>query len=471
MRSIAVVGSGFSGTMVAAHLLRAGGVRVTLFEREGRFGPGLAYGTACGAHLLNVPAGRMSALPDAPDDFLRWGQARGHDWTGGTFVPRNVYGRYLSETLDRAEDEGLGILRRVRGEVNGLSASGSLGTAGRPSIEWTEGERARAGEFDAVVLALGNFAPAHPHPDLASLAFDRYARDPWARSALEGIGASDPVLLVGTGLTMLDVALFLDERGHRGPIHAISRRGLLPQPHRSPARPVSYAPPEGIEAWPGTALGILREVRAEVDRAALRGVDWREVISSLRHVTTLLWRSMDERERGRFLRHVRPFWEVVRHRTAPSVDGRIQEMILSGRLVVHAGRIRGVAAFDDCAEVSFTPRGAGEARSMRVARVINCTGPDSDCRRVEEPLIRRLVDGGLARADALGLGLETDEHGSLVTRDGHTLGRVRVIGPLRKARLWEVTAVPELREEALRMARSLASDAASLGRADLAGAC
>lgn len=458
MQSVAIIGAGFCGTMTAIHLLRAGGTHVTLFEKTGSFGPGLAYSTRSASHLLNVPAGRMSALPDVPDDFLRWGLAQGHHWAGGTFAPRREYGKYLQDALNAAEALGHGTLERITGEV----------VACRPHTAGVELAWTRAGAdgaattrvFTSAVLALGNFPPPHVHQGLAGLPGGSYTPDPWAAGALDGLDPTGPVLLVGTGLTMLDVVLSLVERGHRGTMHALSRRGLLPQPHRAAGRPpASHAPPKGWETWDPSAQAMLRNVRREVARAAKRGVDWREVITSLRSITPQLWQRLPERERGAFLRHLRPYWEVVRHRSAPSVDGQVQELMMSGRLHVHAARVASVAAVDGGGgvDVRIVSRGGRGERSLRVSRVINCTGPETDCRRLACPLVRQLIAEGLADADGLGQGLAVDDQSRLLSAAGGAWDEVRLIGPLAKGGAWEITAVPELREHAAKVAAALAS--------------
>jgi uncharacterized NAD(P)/FAD-binding protein YdhS len=464
--------------MVAAHLLRAGGARVVLFDQTGRFGTGVAYSTTSSQHLLNVPAGRMSAFPDAADDFLRWGQRHGHVWTGGSFVPRMIYGQYLRDTLNAAESAG-GMLLRVTGEV--ISARE---TPSEVKLEWRgePGAAVQTTRADAAVLALGNFAPRAPHPSLRELDPARYMNDPWCGAALAPADPTSPLLLVGTGLTMVDVCLTLTEGGHRGPIHAVSRRGLLPTAHRAAPKPAKYEPPKGVENWERTARGYLREVRREVAAAAKRGVDWREVITSLRPVTQRLWQGLDLRERKRFNEHVRPFWEIVRHRSAPTIDGRIQELILSGRLVIHSGRILGATPVIDGVDVRMATRGSGGERTRRFSRVINCTGPNSDCRvradagadglgGAPTALIAQLVREGLATADPLGLGLRADAEGRLERKSPGLAPRLWLIGPLRKADLWECTAVPELRDEAAKVAGAISRESAAWGLPDVSAAC
>jgi uncharacterized NAD(P)/FAD-binding protein YdhS len=455
MQTIAIIGAGFSGTMVAVHLLQKQlhePTTIVLIERTGRFTAGIAYGTSSSSHVLNVPAGRMSAFPDDPEHFLRWARSREGWITGGTFVPRMMYREYLAETLDEAEQWSKGkiCLMRIPAEallvrMNGDSATIELGGGGRVNAEH-------------VVLSIGNFPPADP--PLANVGFyssARYARDPWSTDALE-LPRDDAVLLLGTGLTMLDIALALRDRGQQGVIYALSRRGLMPQPHRDSAHhPSASDRPEDLDRWPGNALAMLRALRKHVRAAADNGVDWREIITSIRADTPALWQKLDQRERRRFLRHLRPFWETHRHRSAPSSERSIRAMINSHRLQIIAGRLVNVHEFDRGVEVTIAPRGMNRQDRLHVSKVINCTGPDTDLTTVKDPLMQNLRRLGLVRPDALGLGLDTNEHGSLVDADGRVNERLHLVGPLRKGQLWENTAVPELRVEASRMAARIAA--------------
>ena len=449
MPTLAIVGAGFCGTMVATHVLRAPGGpfdRVVLVERNGREIGGVAYGTPSTSHTLNVPAGRMSAFEDDPDDFLRFVRASDPALTGGSFVPRRLYGEYLAETLAETRRASGVPLVRVAGEVTELEehpAGVRLGLR--------DGRRLDAAH---TVLAVGNYPPSDPPAEDGGLYRSlRYARDPWAPDALEG-DRHEPVLLLGSGLTMCDVALALRDADQAAPIVAISRRGLLPQPHRvSPKAPPHLDPPAGMDDWPATALGLLRGLRDEVRRAAADGVDWREVVTSIRHDTPALWRRLDDDERRRFLRHLRPYWETHRHRSSPETGFAVEAMVEAGALRLVTGRVLGYAESEGGVTVRYTTRtGAAE---REVGKVINCTGPDTDLARVRDPLVRSLRDAGRVRPDALGLGLATDEDGRLVDASGRPSERVSLAGPLRKGLLWEHTAVPELRVEAARLARRL----------------
>jgi uncharacterized NAD(P)/FAD-binding protein YdhS len=450
--TIAIVGGGFSGTMVAIHLLRAAPPsvgRIYLVERaEGRVG-GVAYRTPSASHTLNVPAGRMSAFEDDPDDFLRFVRRREPAITGGSFVPRRLYGAYLADRLDEARRGSALPLIRLAGEVVHVAEED-----GQVALGLADG---RAFGADRTVLAIGNFPPADPpgvDPRFARSI--RYAHDPWSGDALE-VEPGEAVLLIGTGLTMCDIALALRDADHHGGLLAISRRGLLPQPHRvSAAAPPQLDPPRELADWPATALGMLRALRREVRERAAEHVDWREVVTSLRADTPALWGRLDEDERRRFLERLRPYWETHRHRSSPETAFGVESLVAAGGLEVLVGRVERLVADVDGVTATVRRRGMA-AEELRVGKVINCTGPDTDLSRVREPLVEALRADGLVRPDPLGLGLDTDEQGRLVDAAGRPSGRLWLVGPLRKGRLWENTAVPELRVEARRMAELLAT--------------
>ncbi|HEX2303550.1 MAG TPA: FAD/NAD(P)-binding protein, partial [Gaiella sp.] len=380
-REIAIVGAGFSGTTIAIHLLRAsppGVARLLLIERAERRIGGVAYLTGSASHTLNVPAGRMSAFEDDPDDFLDFARSREPSITGGSFVPRKVYGEYLASRLEEARRSSELRLLRVSGEVVGVSE--------RPEgVVLTLGDR-RVLRSDNAVLAIGNYPPADPPAVSGHLAKSlRYARDPWAPDALE-VDPAEEVLLIGTGLTMVDVALGLRDADHRGRIHALSRRGLRPQPHRVSAKPPPHLDaPSDLEEWPNTALGLLRALRQQVRALAREGVDWREVVTSIRHDTPALWQRLDTNERRLFLDHLRPFWETHRHRASPDASLGVDEMIEAGRLEVIAGTLEDLSEASDGVVVTLRRRGTDASETLRVGKVINCTGPDTDLARVGDP--------------------------------------------------------------------------------------
>ncbi len=456
--TVAVVGAGFSGVMTAVHLLRARStvpVRVVMINRSGVFARGVAYGTNSPAHLLNVPAGKMSAFPDDPGHFARFAQARDSSITPGTFVRRSIYGEYLEANLREAIATGTPntLEQVVAGVVSVEPDSGGV------TVTTEFGERVRA---DRAVLAVGNYPPANP-PGLPThfLSCPRYVRDPWARGALATLEPASHVLLIGTGLTMYDVALDLHARGMMGAI-AISRRGLLPQSHDpsvAPAEPGHR--PAGIETL-STSLGFARAVRTQIRERANLGGDWRQVIDSLRAITPALWQRLNMTERARFLRHLRPYWEVHRHRAAPEIWSAVERLRTAGWLAIRPGRLLGAEEDSGGVSVSLAPRGGDRIERVRAGAVVNCTGPATDVRTAGDLLLDDLFRKGLATADALGLGIEVAKDGAVLDRNGEPSRLLYYVGPLIRARDGEGTAVPELRVQASQVAQSVLASATGL---------
>lgn len=460
--TIVVVGGGFSGTLTAVHLLRGpwpGGLHLVLVNRSGPLARGVAYGTRSAAHVLNVPAARMSAFPDDEEHFLRFARGRDPSVAGGDFVARSLYGDYLERVLESAvaaAPAGTRLTHRVARVVDvRLLAGGGAEVA----LEGDEGPPALVA--DRVVLAAGSYAPADPPaPDPAFFAGDpRYVRDPWAPGALDGVDRRRPVLLVGTGLTMLDVALDLHGRGVDAPMLALSRRGLLPRPHRAPA-----SPPRPVElgatllAGPWTVRRYLREVRRAVE--AHPDVDWRDVLASIRPVTPALWAALPLAERARFLRHLQPYWDVHRHRAAPAISESVDALVRDGRLRVVAGRLVRVEGGPHGVAVRLRRRSGGGVEEARVGTVVNCTGPSANVAALGEPLLDSLLRQGLLTPCPLGLGLRTAPGYALRDREGRASEVLFHTGPLLKADHWESTAVPELRVHAARLAEHLRATAA-----------
>ena len=448
---IAIVGGGFSGTMVAVQLARlaaAQPVRVQILEKSERPARGIAYGTHCDQHLLNVAAGMMSAFPDQPSHFLDWLRARDPSAHPGTFAPRRVYGDYLEELLAAAIKQSDGRIRVERDQVVDLEiCPGDT----RARLTTQSGSQIEA---ERVVLALGHPLPEKPawldSVDLGS----GYIADPWSAGALDGLEADDTIALVGSGLTAVDLIVEAHSRGYRGTIVTVSRHGLFPNRHQaSPAIPRPHIP---IGAGtPETARGLLRRVRSEVAICQAEGNDWRSVVDSLRPVTQTLWRSLGDTERARFVRHVAPRWDAHRHRIAPQIDELLQNLRRCGRLVTIAGRVLALEQKGGLLECKVRRRGAPDPESLCVRRVINCTGPARDVRVGSSSLLRSMINRGIGRPGPLALGLDVSDSGALIDRDGREQDKVYAVGPLLKERLWETTAVRELRVQTLELARRL----------------
>ncbi len=455
MKTILIIGAGFSGVAVAVQLLRRrhpGPLRVVLVNGGERIARGMAYGTHSPDHTLNVPAGNMSALEDDAEHFLRFARAVDKGIDSGSFVSRQLYGDYLEWLLERAEQdasEQLDLQRVFRNVASLRAAPDGAGLVARLD----DGDTIAA---DQVVLALGHF-PSHPLPLPGDAVLDneRYLRDPWDAARVARIPADQPVLLLGTGLTMADMATTLLTHHPGRPIVAVSRRGLVPRPHRHGSHRPGAGGARAIWGDASTVREQLRAFRHYSRALAAQGMDWRDAMALLRPVTADIWQGYTDRERKRFLRHVQPYWDAHRHRLAPALHQRLAEAVASGAVRTFAARVIECEAGGSGVHVTLRRRGAAHTEALRVGAIINCTGPCADPRHTGNPLVEQLLRDGLMRTDRLGLGLEVAGDGALIDRDGRASDALFYIGPWLKATYWEATAVPDLRRFALALARRL----------------
>ena len=448
MRSsaVAIVGAGFSGTMLAAQLARRG-IKSVLIEGAGRAGLGTAFSTREAAHLLNVPADTMSAWADDPDHFAR--VVEGHGGTATDYAERREFGIYLSAILDEALASGLVELIDAR-----AVAARREGDGWRIAIE-----DKRTVVADALALAQGNQPPESLH-GTGHLDGDMFVNNPWSAdsaAAIARVAESDgDVLIVGTGLTMIDMLLSLDAAGHRGRIVALSRRGQVPRAH------ADFVPaPVALDAVPqGNVAALWRWLRRQAGE-----VGWRAAVDSLRPHSQTLWSMMGQAEQRRFVRHARPWWDVHRHRIAPQVAAKISAMESEGRLEIVAGRIAAMRAVEGGIQVEIRRRAstlrarAGEP-SLRTSGEVrkfvagfNCTGPLGTIGRTRDPILRQMLDEGLVEIDDLEMGLAVD-------MDSRAGARLWALGPLTKGTYWEIVAVPDIREQAAAVAEDIMTELA-----------
>lgn len=437
---VVIAGAGFSGALLAINLLRHDGPRVTLVERRGAFAQGIAYSTEESRHLLNVRSSNMSALPDEPDHFVNWLQRQGAGAERG-FASRLDYGRYLGELLEETVAGAEGRLQLLRGNAEALDFRD-----GSARLRLDGGAVVSA---DAAVLALGNLPPHDPSGlENADLAPGVYRADPWASDLADGLSDDDTVLVLGTGLTMVDVLLSLDAAGYRGRIVALSRRGLIPRAHAPQAGP--YEPLQEKPAERGSEL--VNRLRRDAER-----IGWRGAIDAIRPFSQALWLGASEEERDRFLRHLRAWWDVHRHRLAPQVAARVAALQDEKRLHVIAAKLDDVRKAGDQAQVRFRPRHGELHEELRVSRIINCTGPQGNLMRSPEPLLQQLLGAGAIRPDRHSLGVDVNIKSEVLDRNGNPNPRLLALGPLTRGAFWEIASVPDIRVQAWSLARRLSA--------------
>lgn len=426
---VVIVGGGFSGAMLATRLAERGQASVVI-DRTGDFGLGVAYSTPFEGHLLNVRSSRMSAVEGRPDDFVDWLTARRPELADPEdFAPRQVYGAYVRDRLAGVKAAHPGLIDTRIGEVAFIEMDG---------VVLSGGARVRG---RAVVLATGNPAPAATANEVGG----RVIPDPWAPGALDRIETDDAVLIVGTGLTMVDMIQLLVARGWRGRATALSRRGLMPRAHAERPDARAALPPEALEGAVSTRLAAARR---------LAGIgNWREVMEAYRPITAELWARAAPTERARLVRHLRPWWDVHRHRIAARIGRALDALRTEGRLTVVAGRLGRVAQSENGVAAHWTPRGGGSAEPLRAQWLIDCTGPAHSA--ATDPLTAPLIAIGRARMDALGLGLDLDPAGHVLHTDGSPDPALFVLGPPARAAFWETIAVPDIRKRIEDVAEAL----------------
>jgi uncharacterized NAD(P)/FAD-binding protein YdhS len=448
---IAIVGAGFCGTVMAANLLRRpppGVAEVVLLERQPIIGRGLAYATHDFPYLLNVPAGRLSADSREPLQFLRFAQASMPDVGAEDFLPRRVYGDYLEDFLSRAERAAEVSLTRVTAEVTDVEAGEHDASV---TLTLADGGTLQARQ---VILALGNPAPRPPPCAAAVRDHPAYRNNPWDLPA--HLNSEHSVLIIGNGLTMVDVAVFLARDAARTPrMVTVSRRGLVPLTQSAFHAAAMRGGDEFLQG-----VSSIREVVAAT-RALARDVqhhggDWREVVTFIRTLAPRIWQGLPERERRRFVRHVQSFWDVHRHRLPAQLAGRIAQLRKDGLLDINAGRIDDVTADGDRLLARWRCRGGAQSHTLKVDAIINATGPDYVIKRSHNPCMLALRRRGLVSEDPLELGLRTSAEGACVSAAGRTHRRLFYLGPMLRAGHWEATAVPELRNHAEALAGHLA---------------
>ncbi len=444
--NIAIIGAGFSGTafVAACQRLSKRPLHLHVFEKSGRFATGDAYRTPFSYHLLNVNAKDMSAFEDDPSHFVAWLKARqSHPLaTKKTldadlpleeqFLPRSLYGEYLNDLLQAEGNHQLTLEAQEVIDLVPHSDHIILILSDQRQIK-----------VDKVVLALGNQAPApFPFPVTNTV---QCIRNPWEYRAPNQISKDDPVLIVGTGLSMIDTVLTLKKQSHRGAIYAVSRHGLLPLPHTKHKTVLAIS----RDSLPSSLRSLTQFVREKCRTHA----DWQAVINGLRSHIPSLWAEASVADKKRFLRHLLAYWNVHRHRVHQQISAQLAQLIAQGQLKIIAGRVLAI----ENQQAIIRPRHEAHHLQLDVKWIINCMGPALNASAYQSPLLANLLQKKLACLDPLQLGLDVASSGALKMPDGEVSSRLFALGSLRRGALWEVSAVPEIRKQCFELANLIQS--------------
>jgi len=454
----AIVGGGFSGLLALVHLCRAlPSGTFAIMESHPLHFPGAAYGGCDSQHLLNVPAGRMGPITEDSASFHRWLEKRmPGKFLADAFVPRALFGAYLTEFVaDEVARSGahVSFVRAAVIDMHDMQSHVNL------TLDFVGGDatgvspRQQSMAARSVVIAPG--LPASPAP-WADHAHDVPAGalipDPWKPGSLLGIPPDAEIMLIGSGLTAIDIAEGLRRLGHRGTIRMVSRNGRLPLPHADHGEPPLLATREQFAGSPVKVLSVLR--RAARQRMAA-GLGWQGAIDAIRPHIPVIWKSWSTAERRQFLRRARALWEIHRHRVPCSVLAGITAQCAAGTLLIERGELLAVQSATSGTVAVSVQSADGATHVYTVERVINCTGPSMNLRDTHQPLLASVQRAGLACTDDLGLGLRSDDECRLISANGVANPRIVIAGALRRGDLWESTAVPDLRIHAARAAATL----------------
>ncbi len=440
--------------MTAVNLARfsVAPLEIKIINSKRPFGRGVAYATSRNEHLLNVAARNMSAFPDHPDHFFEWLRSRSEFDTVGDkellemFVPRRIYGDYLrgiasiflNPVMPGCEVK-LSVLEDVATDVIKLEN-------GDASVVLQSGKKIEA---EAVLLATGHQPPAG-FPSLSPVSHDpRYCSDPWDDWIDRLPGSGGTILLLGTGLTMVDAVVTLTELGWRGKIIAISRNGMLPRSHFRGIHYPDYIP-EDIKDLNLEQLAKLIESHCE--KLKQMSQNSAIAIDKLRPHTQKLWQNLSVEDKKEFLRKYANRWNVTRHRIAPSIHERVTDQLDNGQLELIRGNIEHIAPQEEGIDIHYRCDNGNE-EIIRGDLVVNCTGPQLRFTTCDVPLFQNLLKRGFIQPDELDMGLKVNKDFAVIESEGITSKVLYAIGPLLRGSLWESIAVPELRGQAMRVAQ------------------
>ena len=444
--SIGIIGGGFSGCLLAYHLLeKTEDLQVVIFNKSSRIGPGLAYQPQSSKMLLNVKAGKMSAFPSLPADFVDWLiQVNAYPQKtkaeiSNTFASRELYGRYLETSWESTQKKYADRIRIVMEEVIDVT---------KPEKDFLIYTKDTIFPTQYCVLATGNEIPRNP--SITNDSFyqsSNYFQNPWSVNC-ELIDEKKPILIIGTGLTMVDTVQLLREKKKCGTIYCISTHGFKILPQGDPEN---------------TFDGILTKMKIENRLDALLtqfNVAKKEIsknkgslellINYFRPYTGSLWQGFTLEERSFFLRHLRHKWGVARHRIPPISYEQINNELLENKLIILAGIIKQFHEKPYGIDVVYTIPSTNKEATIHVASVINCTGPETDVSKMERGLLAKLHNSQLIQPDELKLGIQVSVNDFNI-KNIHNTQNFYAIGNLLRGELWESTAINELREQAVQL--------------------
>ncbi len=452
--SVVIAGGGFCGLMTLVNLIKKSShkINITLINKGYPLARGVAFHSYSELHLLNVEARNMSAFADQPEHFVEWCRSYNEVGTHAddiptTYFPRNLYGKYLLDIFNSSiSDLDPNIkVNLVDDEMSDIEKNEESFI-----VYTSQGKKIQA---DKIVLATGNCEPGPPvlnNPEF--IKSKKYFSNPWSEQAVLNLKNNDDVLIIGSGLTMADVIIGLREKDFTGKIISLSPHGFNILPHRK-STPQRYILDELNP--PYTLENLFRLFYKHIRQARKHGQSGETVVDAIRAKTQEIWQNISHDDKKKFMTHLRHIWGVARHRLPSKIHSQIQQMIQDKKLEIIAGRIKNINDCENGIEVIAQRRKDQSELVIKVARIINCTGPQTDIRKQNSALYNSLLKKGMIRPDEMNLGIDANSEFQVIEANNNTCESIYAIGSLLKGKLWESTAVPELRSQASRLADAL----------------
>lgn len=452
MKTITIIGGGASGALILINILKYfpdAPVAVKWIEKSGEFGTGTAYSTDKDYHLLNVPANFMGLFHNYANDFFEWLLKKGYAYSEHDYVPRKIYGDYVKEHLFHALKNNENIqLELIQGEIIDIEKENE-----QYILSLQNNKRIKT---DSVILAVGNFLPADPVLKNMDYSYSpNYFRNPWDNEINHSLKRTDDILIIGTGLTMVDKILDTYHQIHKGKIYAISRNGYLPFTHYPCSRHQKYPDYTEELLQASTTQELYSIIRRHIDAGIKSGIDWRVVVDTIRPSLPKIWDGLSLREKKTFLRRVGSLWTVVRHRIPVICADIIHLLKDKKQLQIVGGRILEIIETDKGFTVAYLDKKELIRKEIQVQKIINCSGPQLNPANTDSLLLKNLLNKGMICVDELGLGLNALHDGRLLDKNNQVVPDFYTIGNGLKGILFESTAIPEIRVQAYNLAKNL----------------
>jgi uncharacterized NAD(P)/FAD-binding protein YdhS len=454
-KRIGIIGGGFTGTMLVRHLVeqKKKFLSVFIYNSNADFARGTAYNPKSSRLLLNVVAGKMSAFPDKPTHFVDWclkngiGSENAQDLLVGSFLPRSQYGNYLNdiwkETQEIAKKNGH-QLNLISNKVRKIDKDDS-----NYRIHSETGEDI----VNYLILATGNELPGNPQiKNVDFFKSNFYQQNPW-RIDFSKIKRDEPILILGNGLTMVDTVMELRENGFQQKIVSVSPNGFNILPHRN--FNFQYNGPIKDLKEDKSLLELLSLFKSELKKLNEFGISAEPLIDALRPNTQKIWQALTVDEKRIFMSHLRHHWGVARHRIPFLSYDYIQKERIANRLEILAGKVLDLELNENGVLAKIYDKKQRIDLTCQFTQVINCTGPETKIEKSGNNLLLQLKQGGFIVQDDLQLGIEVNDSFQIINSQNQVDEKMFAIGGLLKGKLWESTAINELRLQAKEVANQL----------------